>query len=350
MARCDLDALVIYGDNYSFADLCYLTNYFPKVRGGIAVVPRDGAISLLLNIGSRDVPFAKTLTWVEDVRASNQVGSDGAKLIKEKGFESAKLGLADSGHGFPLPQLEEMKAALPNVSWQACDQIVLPQRLVKTARELSAMREAGHLLNELCNGATAFIRPGRKEYEIVADIDRLARDKGAEDIRILAGEKRLNPPSFKQSATLGSHWAVYLAVQHERYWAEAGRTYTLSGDAKLGSAYQKARDIVSAMAKQLKPHGAVATVDETARRELGEFYAPAAVYGLANGIGLNQWEPPFLNDGDAQEVGAPNVGATIFNENMTLALRVTIETEGKLVLFGESFEVTAGGAKSLVEN
>ncbi len=103
------------------------------------------------------------------------------------------------------------------------------------------------------------------------------------------------------------------------------------------------------MAKQLKPHGAVAAVDETARRELGEFYAPAAVYGLANGIGLNQWEPPFLNDGDAQEVGAPNVGASTFNESMTLALRVTIETEGKLVLFGESFEVTANGARSLLD-
>jgi Xaa-Pro aminopeptidase len=64
MARQNLDALVIYGDNYCFADLCYLTNYFPKVRGGIAVVPRDGAISLLLNIGCRVVPFAKTLTWV----------------------------------------------------------------------------------------------------------------------------------------------------------------------------------------------------------------------------------------------------------------------------------------------
>ena len=102
MARQNLDALVIYGDNYSFADLCYLTNYFPKVRGGIAVVPREGAISLLLNIGSRDVPFAKTLTWVEDVRASNQVGADGAKLLKEKGFEKAKVGLMDSGNGFPL--------------------------------------------------------------------------------------------------------------------------------------------------------------------------------------------------------------------------------------------------------
>jgi hypothetical protein len=35
---------------------------------------------------------------------------------------------------------------------------------------------------------------------------------------------------------------------------------------------------------------------------------------------------------------------------MTLALRVTIETEGKLVLFGDSFEVTASGAKSLLED
>ena len=67
--------------------------------------------------------------------------------------------------------------------------------------------------------------PERKEYEIVADIDRLARDKGVEDIRILAGEKRLQPPSFKMMANVSTHWAVYLAIQHERYWVEVGRTY-----------------------------------------------------------------------------------------------------------------------------
>ena len=348
MARRNLDALVIYGDNYSFADLCYLTNYFPKVRGGIAVVPRQGAISMLLNIGSRDVPFAKTLTWVEDVRASNQVGSDGAKMIKEKGFESARIGLADSGHGFPLPQLEDMKSALPDVSWLDCDDSVAPLRLAKTTRELGAMSEAGSLLKEVCAGAVAFIKPGRKEYEVVADIDRLARDMGAEDIRILAGAQRLNPPSFKQAANVGSHWAVYLAVQHERYWAEAGRTFILSGDNKILSCYDRARKIVAAMARQLRPNGAVAAIDETARNELGEFYSKAAVYGLANGIGLNQWEAPFLNASDAHEVGATTVGASTLNENMTVALRVTIESEGKIVLYGDSFQVTASGAKSLV--
>ena len=348
IARRDLDALVIYGDNYSFGDLCYLTNYFPKVRGGIAIVPRDGAISLLLNIGSRDVPFAKTLTWVEDVRASNQVGADAARLLKEKGFEKARIGLADSGRGFPLPQLEEMKSALPEAGWQDCDSMIVPLRLAKTPRELTAMRAAGRVLREILDGAQAFIEPGRKEYEIVADIDRLARDKGAEDIRILAGEKRLNPPSFKRSATLGNHWAVFLALQHERYWVEAGRSFFSSSDAKLEAAYRKAQEIVARMAAQLKPGGAVAAIDETARRGLGEFYATASVYGLANGIGLSQWEAPFLNEDDARSVGAPSVGAATLNENMTLALRVVIETEGKLVLFGDSFAATATGPQSLL--
>jgi hypothetical protein len=103
------------------------------------------------------------------------------------------------------------------------------------------------------------------------------------------------------------------------------------------------------MAQQLKPNGVVAAIDETARKALGEFYATASLYGIANGIGLNQWEAPFLSEGDAREVGASFVGATTLNEDMTLALRATIESQGKIVLFGDSFQVTTGGGKLLME-
>jgi Xaa-Pro aminopeptidase len=349
MAERQLDALVIYGDNYSFADLCYLTNYFPKVRGGIALVPRQGGLSLLLNIGSRDIPFAKTLTWVDDVRASNQVGGAGAELVKEMGLAKARIALVDSGRGFPLPQLEEMKRALPEVRWTNEDALLEPLRLKKSALETHAVREAGRVLGAVFDGAAEFIQPGRKEYEIVADIDRLARDAGAEDIRILAGERRLQPPSFKQAAELGNHWAVYLAVQHERYWAEAGRTYILSDDAKLRAAYQKAQEIVAAMAAELKPGNPLAAIDASGRRALGEFYASAAVYGLGNGLGLNQWEAPFLSESDAREVGALSVGATELAENMALALRVVFESEGKLIVSGDSFLVAASGPASLTK-
>ena len=347
MAQQGLDALVIYGDNYAYADLCYLTNYFPKVRGGIGIIPCSGPISLLLNIGSRDVPFAKSLTWVDDVRASGQLGRDGAEVLKEKGLAQAKIGLVDSGKGFPLPQLEELKESLRQVQWQPSHSMLQQMRLPKSGKELAALRVAGRVLNEISDGAREFIKPGRKEYEIVADIDRLARDKGVEDIRILAGEKRLQPPSFKMMANVSNHWAVYLAIQHERYWVEVGRTYVLSGDSKLQSAYGKAQEIVAQMAMQLKPGNSVKAIDETARKQLGEFYATAASYGLGNGIGLNQWEAPFFSEDEARQVGSPSVGATLLNENMTLALRVAFETEGKLILFGDSYEVTPDGPKSL---
>jgi len=347
MAQQGLDALVIYGDNYAYADLCYLTNYFPKVRGGIGVIPRSGPISLLLNIGSRDVLFAKSLTWVDDVRASGQLGHDGAEVLKEKELAQAKVGLVDSGKGMPLPQLEELKESLPQVQWQPSHSMLQPMRLQKSAKELAALREAGRVLNEICDGAREFINPGRKEYEIVADIDRLARDKGVEDIRILAGEKRLQPPSFKMTANVANHWAVYLAIQHERYWVEVGRMYILSGESKLQSAYQKAQQIVAQMAMQLQRGNSIKVIDETARKQLGEFYATASIYGLGNGIGLNQWEAPYLSDDEARQVGSLSVGATVLNENMTLALRVAFETEGKLILFGDSYEVTPDGPKFL---
>jgi Xaa-Pro dipeptidase len=350
LAQQSLDALVIYGDNYSFADLCYLTNYFPKVRGGIGIVPRSGPISLLLNIGSRDVPFAKSLTWVADVRASGQLGRDGAKLLEEKKLSRAKIGLIDSGKGLPLPEFEELQRSLPQVEWKSCHSMIERMRLQKSQRELSALCGAGRLLHEIGDRAQDFIRQGRKGYEIVADIDKAARDKGAEDIRILAGEKRLQPPSFKMTESVGNHWAVYLAIQHGRYWVETGRTYVLSDNSELQSAYERAREVVAQMATRLKPGASVAAVDGTALQQLGEFYATAASYGLGNGIGLSPWEPPFLSDNEARQMGFTAGGGFALQSDTILALRTVFETAEKLIIFGDTYQVTPSGPKSLVGN
>jgi Xaa-Pro aminopeptidase len=268
-------------------------------------------------------------------------------LLREKGFAKAKVGLVDSGRGFPLPQLEEMKSALPEVQWTASHGIFLPMRLRKSARELSALRAAGRVLAEISDGAAAFIQKGRKEYQIVADIDRLARDNGVEDIRIMAGDDQLRPPNSKNFARVGNHWTVYLAIQHERYWVEAGQTYMLAADFKLLGAYKEAQQVIARMAAQLKPGNAVAAIQESASGQLGEFYASGLLYGLGNGIGLNQWEAPFLSEEEAREAAAMAPDASPLEENMTMALRAAFESEGRLVLYGDSFEVTASGAVSL---
>jgi Xaa-Pro aminopeptidase len=150
------------------------------------------------------------------------------------------------------------------------------------------------------------------------------------------------------TAEVGNHWAAYLAVQHDRYWVETGRTYILSEEPKLQGAYQKGQEIVAQMAAQLKPGNSIKAIDDTAREQLGEFYATATVYGLGNGVGLNQWEAPFVTRDDEREFGVFLMDAGSVHENMTLGLRVVFETEGKLVICGDTYEVTANGPKSLV--
>ena len=159
--------------------------------------------------------------------------------------------------------------------------MIVPQRLVKTARELGAMREAGHLLSDICDGAHAFIKQGRKEYEIIADIDRLARDKGAEDIRILAGDKTVESAELQ---AIGDPQPSLVALFGGAARTLLGRGgadfYFVQRCATSSARIRKTQKIVAQMAAQLKPGGAVAAIDETARRALGEFYATASMYGL----------------------------------------------------------------------
>ena len=150
-----------------------------------------------MNIGSRDVPFAKSLTWVDDVRASGQLGRDGAEVLKEKGLAQAKVGLVDSGKGMPLPQLEELKESLPQVQWQPSHSMLQQMRLQKSAKELAALREAGRVLNEICDGAREFINPAGKSTRSSPTSTDSPATREWKNIRILAGEKRLQPPTSR---------------------------------------------------------------------------------------------------------------------------------------------------------
>ncbi len=346
MAELKIAAVVIYGDTWSYADLCYLTNYFPKVRGALAVVPLVGEVSILVNIGSRDVPFAKSLTWVEDLRASSQLGKDCAGVLKSLRLDDAKIALADQERGLPLPQWEELKNGVPAAHWEDGSSILSAMRSKKSEREVAVLEEGGRLLAQICEASCEVVRRGRKEFEIAAEIDRLARLKGAEDIRLLMGDKGLGPPGGKEVAKDQSHLALYLAIQYDRYWVEIGRTFVLSKDNKINDIYKKAQLIVKYMSAALAPAKSTAEVVAIAREQLGEHYAAATMYGLGNGIGLSQWEFPFIAE-EPEYSMEYNFTAASLEKDIPVALRVGFEADGVFVLSGDSYRITSDGARAL---
>jgi len=92
----------------------------------------------------------------------------------------------------------------------------------------------------------------------------------------------------------------------------------------------------------------VAAVDEAARKQLGEFYAAASVYGFGNGIGLDQREAPFLSAEEARQMGQEFDASASLQRDMILTVRVVFEIEGKLIVFGNTYQVTPQGPKALL--
>ena len=61
MKRRDIGLLIIHGDAWQYGDLAYATHYSPMTREAVALVPREADPALYIALGSRDIPFAKTV-------------------------------------------------------------------------------------------------------------------------------------------------------------------------------------------------------------------------------------------------------------------------------------------------
>ena len=70
MPRMDANgwkAVLIYGDANEHSALAYFTNFVPRLRWGMALIPREGEPRLLASMSSRDVPAMKLMTFIPDV-------------------------------------------------------------------------------------------------------------------------------------------------------------------------------------------------------------------------------------------------------------------------------------------
>src|ERR1700692_3589528 len=62
-------AALIYGDAREHAALAYFSNFIPRMRWGMALLPRSGEPRLLCAMSTRDVPAMRTMTWIADVHS-----------------------------------------------------------------------------------------------------------------------------------------------------------------------------------------------------------------------------------------------------------------------------------------
>lgn len=338
------DAWLLYGDVERYGAVAWFSNFLPRTRSALAVVPREGAPTLLLAVGLRDVPAAKTLTWVEDVRPFTRLPGALADLLAEKGLSRARLGLAGVEELLPIKSWNEIAGLLPEVKFVPRSDDVAAMRARKDDREIAAVRNAAAIVAAALAEGQAAVRAGRTMREVTAVIDRACRVRAAEDVRLMvaSGEQAgqsLRPADDRKLAR-GDAVLVHLAVEAQRYWAEGARTFVVGApDAAVSALHARAEQVLIAMRAAIKPGARGGDVAQAARVALGDeaIVASAAGYGLGAGVGLETEETPRIALDSADDIA----------DRSAIALRVIAHSNGRGVALAETIVARDGGVERL---
>jgi Xaa-Pro aminopeptidase len=338
------DAWLVFGDVARYGNLTYITNFLPRVRSAMAYVPAEGAPVLYASIGLRDIPAAKTLTWVDEIRVFGRVPASVAKLITDEGLEKARVGLVGFEESMPVAEWDAVADALPDVRWQGRSGALDGLRAVKDASEISAMRAAGEVARAALESANEALEPGVTLRQAFARLEGAARRRGAEDVRILAAGGSQSGVALRpiddRVLEAGDTVMVHFAVERQRYWAELGRTFTVGGGGGAADGLNaRAEAAIAAMEGAAKEGARIADIAAAAREAIGDaaMAARAEAYGFAHGIGLDAEEYPLVGRHDDAALAA---GAT-------LALRAVLHGDGTGAIAGNTVRIGDSGIETL---
>jgi hypothetical protein len=225
MARHNWPAVLVYGDVREHAALAYLTNFIPRVRWGMALLPRSGDARLLCAMSTRDLPAMRTLTWIADVKSG--MGRELQKSFDpwfERFAGADPLELGTLGFDIMAPPLHDAvrRSLGARFSLRRADDLVATPPDRKRPRELTMMRASCRLLETAAKALVENWRTGNEPETAALEAERLARSLAAQDVRTLVSldRGRTLVPYRGRFEKKDGPLLAYLAVKVMGYWAD----------------------------------------------------------------------------------------------------------------------------------
>ncbi len=186
-----LDAVLIHSNEADFANVRYLSEYWPIFESAGVFVPAEGDVSLI--IGPESETFARDHSVIPDIKkilwyreAAEPDYPDIVIDSFEELFASAnngkgvkKLGIA----GFtamPISVYEAVKAALPGAQIIKADDIMHECRMVKSDNEIAVLKEGFKVCDKAVEAVLGKIKPGMTELQVVGVAQEAMYANGAE--------------------------------------------------------------------------------------------------------------------------------------------------------------------------
>lgn len=190
VAEAGLDALIVHSNEADFANVRYLSDYWPLFESAGVLVTGEGQVRLL--IGPESETFARSRTKIADVRKLGEyrepaepdypsiaVDSFRSLIVDAIGREPKRIGLAGWAI-FPLPVYRSLREAFPNAELVKADSILFQQRAIKSDAEIACLKEAFRIVRQATDEVILGLRPGLTELQIAGMSQSVIYREGAE--------------------------------------------------------------------------------------------------------------------------------------------------------------------------
>ena len=289
-------ALLVYGDAREHAALAYLSNFIPRMRWGMALLPREGAPRLLCAMSSRDIPAMKTMTWIEDVHSGWEWKTFDDWVARYDGETNLKF--ASVGFDLMAPPLDQaVRRSLGNrFHLDRADDLLRLPTMRKRPRELSMIRAASAALNDAAQTLLASWRETKSPETAALAAERHARQRAAQDVRILVSldNGRTLMPMPLAFEKVDQPLLAYLAIKQAGYWAD---TFVSDGRG-ADAARRRANAALDAICALARPDTTAADLHAAAVKALNGPLHPVLGDSVGRSIGLSLHEGAEFRAGE----------------------------------------------------
>jgi Xaa-Pro aminopeptidase len=303
MTHHELDGLVAFGQE----NVAYCAGYTVpsqalnlRDRQFAVAVNRDGDAAMLLT--SNEVAEAETRSTLDRLRPYDEFADDPmavlAGAIEELGLAGARVGF--EFEALATRQWLKLERHIGATTWEDGTDAFKRARMVKTSREIDAIRGACRIADNAQRDAHDVVRSGMTEREVYRLLVERALAQGADDVvfvQVAAGDRSAlsNPSPGDTKLCRGDAVKVDVFVSEGGYMSDTGRSFVV-GDAprEYVETWGRMQDALLAVEDAVRPGATTRDLWDVFVNSFAQNAMEPIIRFLGHGLGLSLHEEPFI--------------------------------------------------------
>ena len=259
-----------------------------------AVNTLTSSLEGLVTLATFERSYDEALVELLRREGSQRIGIEAAYLPVSR-FNVISSGLA-ARTLLPIQSSESAPALVPT------ERLVERARVIKDEFEIATLRDAGRRLGEIASRVHEFVREGRTEQSVAADIETAMREAGfsrpAFETIVASGPNSVLPHARPTNRTIrvGDPTVLDFGGVYDGYCVDLTRTVQLgSATGALQQLYGAVAEAQDAAIAAVRPGVTSSAIDAAARIVLERYGLSAAFgHGTGHGLGLEVHEEPRI--------------------------------------------------------